>query len=90
MNAPPFEVADIVRAAGKASSRKTDPDRHGNIFACCELSSVVARPRSAATWISALAAASRPSPTTRVETAIAESARPTLVTDGSQSVKRDY
>ena len=90
MNAPPFEVADIVRAAGKKFIEK---NRSRLTWQHVRVLRAIERCRSAALvaiWISALAVASRPSPTTRVETAIAESARPMLVTGGSQIAKRNF
>jgi hypothetical protein len=49
---------------------------------CCEPSSAAALLRSAAIWISVLAAAIRPSRITHAETAIAQSVRPMLATNG--------
>ena len=90
MNAPPFEVADIVRAAGKSFIEKNRSRL--NLAASSRAAGYRALPHGRARRPSGSVRslrASRPSRITRVETAIAASARPTLVTGGSEIVKRN-
>jgi hypothetical protein len=90
MNAPPFEVAAIVRAAGRSFIEK---NRSRLTWQHLRVLRAIERCRTAALG-GHLDQSSRcgrqPFPTTRVVTGIAESARPTLVTGGSQIVKRNY
>ena len=81
MNAPPFEVADIVRLTGKSFIEK---NRSRLTWQHLRVLRAIERCRTAALGghLDQCARCGQPSPLTHVGTAIAESARPTLVING--------
>jgi hypothetical protein len=90
MDRPPLEVADLVRAAGDAfikRSRKWITWKHVKVLLAI---AGVAPPHSAAISMSALAADIAPSPSTRAEIGIAQSARQGLANVGWKSVAGNF
>ena len=79
---PPWEVADVIRRAGNRFIERYRGSLTGRSSKCCGRSSAAARPRSAATAISAFAAGIKPSPIIPAETVTVRSARPTHARSG--------
>jgi len=86
MNQPPFEVADMVRAAGKGFIEKNRSPLSWQHLRVLRAMSAAAQRRWGPMWISVLAAAIRPSPITHVVTAlVVRSTRST----GERTLRRD-